>query len=160
VSTKSDSTAKTQNGGSASTAQTTSEATSSDGGTETSAVTTIPGHAARGGSTIDIFLLSAGLVLILSAAFYGRLTEIDLPGGVALKLAATAAKAREAATRALQSRHPNAPPDLVEQAYINTLNILSRNYAAARVLPPDAAFAQAATQAVAQIEPPTAEQTP
>jgi hypothetical protein len=44
------------------------------------------GHQARGSDAIDVALLGSGLVLILGGAFFGRISEIDLPGGGGIKL--------------------------------------------------------------------------
>jgi hypothetical protein len=46
------------------------------GQTPDTTVTTYPGHTARGSDTLDIFLLGVGLVLLLTGAFYYRISRI------------------------------------------------------------------------------------
>jgi hypothetical protein len=105
-------------------------------------VVTTAGHTALGSDTIDSFLLSGGVVLILVGAFYPRISKIGLPGGGSIELTPVAqAKVAAAVGKDLQD------PDQISAAYQQAVANLTTQFWGDPATPSDEAIQRAALAA-------------
>jgi hypothetical protein len=111
-------------------------------------VTTYPGHTARGSDTLDIFLLGVGLVLLLTGAFYYRISKIGLPGGAEIDL--TPAASAQLADQVKQQVGDD--PQKFERAYHKAVATLSADYWGKVASPPKSRLATAAAAAKSELE--------
>lgn len=111
-------------------------------------VTTYPGHTARGSDTLDIFLLGVGLVLLLTGAFYYRISKIGLPGGAEIDL--TPAASAQLADQVKQQVGDD--PQKFERAYHKAVATLSSDYWGRVASPPKSRLERAAAAAKSEID--------
>jgi hypothetical protein len=107
-------------------------------------VTTTPGQTALGSDVIDSFFLGSGAVLILTAAFYPRISKIGLPGGGSIELNPVV-QAKMAA--AVGSKLNN--PEQIAAAYHAATATLANQFWGAPAAPSDEAIENAASAAAA-----------
>jgi hypothetical protein len=106
-------------------------------GTSVSVVSATPSSPAKtttvhatGSDTFQLGLLGFAAVFILATVFYGRLSQITLPGGIGIKLnpeqkqQASEALARQAQARAAQPAAQAAAPGQVKQVLVKQPRIL------------------------------------
>jgi hypothetical protein len=132
-----------------STTTTTATTTTTDKKTQSeTTVTATPGNQARGSDTLDVFLLGWGVVLVLSGAFYERITKIVFPGGAEIELtpAASAKLAEHVKKQVVDSEDPHA----FELAYRKALEVLAARYWGKTASPPDEELRLAAVAATAR----------
>jgi hypothetical protein len=111
-------------------------------------VTTFPGHAARSGDTLEIFLLGIGLALALAGALYHRITKIGLPGGCEIDLTPTAT-----AQLADQVKEQvGDDPRTFDRAYRKALASLGSEYWGKHATPPPDRLKSAAVAAKGAID--------
>jgi hypothetical protein len=122
-----------------STSQMTTVIVSQNSSTTAANQTTVETRPGVGSDTIDVALLSIGLLLILSGAFYGRITELDLPDGVAIKLSADDKAALVAKAKASAPRDTDKQRRLVARAALD----LDKRRGSADQQSLDSAFARA-----------------
>jgi hypothetical protein len=110
-------------------------------------VTVRPSSQPVGSDTLDVALLGIGIVLVLSGAFYARLTEVDFPGGGGLKLGpvASAKLAQKAAATAGSDKREQRR--LIQQTLIE----LDKNYWGAPAEPDPEVLDQALSDAVTHL---------
>jgi hypothetical protein len=111
-------------------------------------VTTYPGHTARGSDTLDIFLLGVGLVLLLTGAFYYRISKIGLPGGGEIDL--TPAASAQLADQVKQQVGED--PQQFERAYHKAVATLSADYWGKVASPPKSRLERAAAAAKSDLD--------
>jgi hypothetical protein len=107
-------------------------------------VTTIPGHTALGSDVVDSFFLGAGAILVLTGAFYSRISKIGLPGGGSIELTPVAQAKVAAAIGAKLS-----DPDKIAAAYAKTTKTLADQYWGAPMTPSGVSIASAVDLALA-----------
>ena len=111
-------------------------------------VTTFPGHAARSGDTLEIFLLGIGLALVLAGALYHRISKIGLPGGCEIDLTPTAT----AQLADQVKKQVGDDPQTFDRAYRKALSSLSSEYWGKLATPPPDRLRSAAVAAKGAID--------
>jgi hypothetical protein len=107
-------------------------------------VVTTSGHQARGGETLDVFLLGYGSLLLLMFAFYDRLSKVVLPGGAEIDLTPLSnAKLMDEVHKQLSTASPHAQ----ERALKKALATLADKYWGKTASPPDDVLREAAAGA-------------
>lgn len=105
-------------------------------------VITTAGHTALGSDVIDSFFLGAGVILVLSGAFYSRISKIGLPGGGSIELSPIA-QAKLAGSVGAQLKDP----EQIELAYTHAISTLTDQFWGTRAKPSDEAIEAAASAA-------------
>jgi hypothetical protein len=111
-------------------------------------VTTFPGHAARSGDTLEIFLLGIGLALVLAGALYHRISKIGLPGGCEIDLTPTAT----AQLADQVKKQVGDDPRTFDRAYRKALSSLGSEYWGKLATPPPERLKSAAVAAKGAID--------
>ncbi len=117
-------------------------------------VETAQGHPARGDDTLVIFGFSAGLILLFSGLFYGKISEITLPGGWGVKFPSPVVQAQVAGQ--VSAKYGKDEADIAQTVYLLAMTKIMEEISGRRPEPPSATIAEAvdaAAEVVAVEEP-------